>query len=50
MKLDYQDIAGIIESILVGAYEDGLELHSIQDLYDYLEEYSDEHIIIERID
>jgi len=46
MKLDYQDIAGIVENILEGAYENGLEPQSIQDLYDYLEEHSDQYIKI----
>ena len=47
VKLDYQDIAGIVENILDDAYENGLEPQSIQDLYDYLEEHSDQYIEIE---
>ena len=46
MVIDYQDISVFIEHIVENASKEGFAIATIDDLYEYLEENSYEHINI----
>ncbi|WP_156418760.1 hypothetical protein [Lentibacillus amyloliquefaciens] len=49
MKIDFNDLAAIVEHVVEEAHGFENPIHSIDDLYEYLEENADDFIRMKRI-